>query len=252
MDPKTIDTFAALVQSPERLRLLLVLTVVRHPRRRAQRVERLEGGAAAPALLRHRTGPVGRHAVRRSRRAHQADPGRGRQAPRQLDRGREGRAFRARLCALLAVVRSRYAGPPGRAGAARRARAPAAGHRAPHRRRALGHRGDDLHARHPRPVRPPRRRHGDQRRQHRRRQDLHPGQRHGARHVLDPGPRGQAVRRPAAAGAARRPRRDRALQPPRHPARARQPAHLVSQARPRLHRRAARADRQQRAPTRSP
>src|SRR5258708_27400207 len=27
MDPKTIDTFAALVQSPERLRLLLVLTV---------------------------------------------------------------------------------------------------------------------------------------------------------------------------------------------------------------------------------
>ena len=34
--------------------------------------------------------------------------------------------------------------------------------------------------------------------------------------LLDPGPRGQAVRRPAAPGAPRRPRRDLALQPPRH------------------------------------
>ena len=39
------------------------------------------------------------------------------------------------------------------------------------------------------------------RRQHRGRQDLHPGQRHGARHVLDPGFRGQAIRRPAAPAA---------------------------------------------------
>ena len=52
--------------------------------------------------------------------------------------------------------------PPGRAGAARRTRAQAAGHRAPHRQSPLGDRSDDLHPRHARPVRSADRRHGDQ------------------------------------------------------------------------------------------
>jgi [protein-PII] uridylyltransferase len=64
MDPKTIDTFAALVQSPERLRLLLVLTVCDIRAGRPQRVERLEGRTAAPALQRRRARDVGRHAQR--------------------------------------------------------------------------------------------------------------------------------------------------------------------------------------------
>ena len=46
-DPKTIRDFADIVQSPERLKLLLVLTVRRYSGRRARRLERLEGAAAA-------------------------------------------------------------------------------------------------------------------------------------------------------------------------------------------------------------
>ncbi len=225
MDPKTIDTFAALVQSPERLRLLLVLTVCDI---RAVGPNVWNGWKAA--LLRqlyNATEQVlsGGTLVGGRAGAHQADPGRG--APsawRAGPRPSEEEHFARGYAPYWLSVRSRHPGAPGRAGAARRARAPAARHRASHRRRALGHRGHDLHPRHARPVRPPGRRHGDQRRQHRRRQDLHLGQRHGARHLLDPGPRGQAVRRPAAPGSPRRPRRDRAAQPPRHPARARQPA----------------------------
>ena len=49
-DPKTIEDFVHQVQSPERLRLLLILTVGRHPRRRARRLERVEADAAADAV----------------------------------------------------------------------------------------------------------------------------------------------------------------------------------------------------------
>ena len=49
---------------------------VRHPRRRPQCVERLEGRPVAPALQRHRARPVGRHPGGRPRRAHQGHPGR--------------------------------------------------------------------------------------------------------------------------------------------------------------------------------
>ena len=73
---------------------------VRHPRRRPQRVERLEGGAAAPALL-----PPPRRCCRAARwhggRAERVSRPRPSvaQAAGRLDRGREGRAFRARLSA---------------------------------------------------------------------------------------------------------------------------------------------------------
>ena len=104
MDPKTIETFAALVQSPERLRLLLVLTVCDI---RAVGPNVWNGWKAA--LLRQLYNAAeqvlsgGTLSGGRAERikAIQGEVG---QAPRRLDRGREGRAFRARLCALLAVV----------------------------------------------------------------------------------------------------------------------------------------------------
>ena len=149
-DPQDHRDFAALVQSPERLQAAAGADRRRHPRRRAEGVERLEGGAAARALPRAPSRSC-RAARCRGGRAERIKPIQGEvsRAPRRLDRGREGRAFRARLRALLAVVRSRDAGPPGRAGAPRRARAPplAIEHRIDGER--VGHRDDDLHARHP-------------------------------------------------------------------------------------------------------
>jgi [protein-PII] uridylyltransferase len=50
-DPKTIDDFTAIVQSPERLKLLLVLTVADIRGRWADHLERLEGGVDARSLL---------------------------------------------------------------------------------------------------------------------------------------------------------------------------------------------------------
>ncbi len=234
MDPKTIETFAALIQSPERLRLLLVLTVCDIRAVGPNVWNNWKAAAAAPALQRDGAGHLGRHADGRPRRAHQAYPDRDSPAPAGLERGRRGeRRFARGYASYWLSFPPETPGPPGRTRcAARERRQATARHRAPGRRGALGHRGHDLHARHARPVRPSRRRHGDQRRQHRRRQDLHPGQRHGARHVLDPGPRGQAVRRTAAAGATRCARRAGAVQPTRHPARTRQPARLLAQARP--------------------
>ena len=55
-DRKTIENFAAVVQSLERMKLLYHPDHRRHPRGRAGGVERMEGAAAAHALLRDRTG----------------------------------------------------------------------------------------------------------------------------------------------------------------------------------------------------
>ena len=55
-DRKTIENFAAVVQSLERMKLLDHPHHRRHPRGRAGRMERLEGPAPAHALLRDRTG----------------------------------------------------------------------------------------------------------------------------------------------------------------------------------------------------
>ena len=237
MDPKTIETFAALVQSPERLRLLLVLTVCDI---RAVGPNVWNGWKAA--LLRQLYNAAeqvlsgGTLSGGRAERIKAIQAEVGQRLTGWTEAEKEEHFARGYAPYWLSFP-IRHAGPPGRAGAPRRARPPAARHRAPHRGRPLGHRDHDLHARHARPVRPPRRRDGDQRRQHRRRQDLHPGQRHGARHVLDPGPRGQAVRRPAAPRAARRARRDRRSPTGSTSPASSTPAALVAQARPRLHRR---------------
>ena len=50
-DRKTITDFADRVQSLDRLKMLLILTVCDIARRRPGRLERLEGPAAADALL---------------------------------------------------------------------------------------------------------------------------------------------------------------------------------------------------------
>ena len=59
-DPKTVRDFVELVQSPEMLRLLLILTVADIRAVGPGRVERLEGPAAARALLRRREHDDGR------------------------------------------------------------------------------------------------------------------------------------------------------------------------------------------------
>ena len=238
------------MQSPERLRLLLVLTVCDI---RAVGPKVWNGWKAA--LLRQLYYARRARCCRAARcRAAERERIKRVQAERRpalwpsWTEAEKDEHFAPRLCRLLAVVRSRHACAPGRAGARRRAR-PAS--RSPSSTAStatravtevtiytLDHAG--LFARIAGA-------HGDQRRQHRRRQDLHPGQRHGARHVLDPGRRGQAVRRAAPPGAARRPRRAGAVRPPRHrSASSKMQRQLVARARPRLHRAAARADRQPR------
>ena len=76
---------------------------------------------------------------------------------------------------------------------------PGPAYRDPCRRRAGGDRAHHLCARPCRPVLADRRRHGALGGLDRRRQDRHPGQRHGARHLLDPGSPGHALRRSAGA-----------------------------------------------------
>ena len=90
-DPKTILDIADLVQSPERLRLLLVLTVCDMRAVGPQGLERLEGDPAARGLLARRRS-AGRRPVRAgARRARRPRPrGRGRHA------GRPGRQAETR------------------------------------------------------------------------------------------------------------------------------------------------------------
>jgi [protein-PII] uridylyltransferase len=67
-DPRTVADFARIVETPERLRLLLVLTVADIRAVGPGRLERLEGPAAARALRRHRSGVPRRPRLRRRRR----------------------------------------------------------------------------------------------------------------------------------------------------------------------------------------
>ncbi len=69
-DPATVAAFAAIVETPERLRMLLVITIADIRAVGPGRLERLEGSAAARALRRHRN-PVPRrpHLGRGRRRA---------------------------------------------------------------------------------------------------------------------------------------------------------------------------------------
>ena len=90
-DPKTIRDFADVVQSPERLEAAAAADRCRHSRRRARRVERLEGPAAAHALLRDRA------AGRRRPHAGEAQPahrrGAGELLRRDLAIGRRPRSI---------------------------------------------------------------------------------------------------------------------------------------------------------------
>ena len=108
-DRRTIMDFAQIVQTPERLKLLARAHRLRHPRRRAGGVERLEGPAAARALLRDRADPdrwilrllaqaAARRDARRARRAAGGMAGGGARAdprpplPRLLAARRRGAA----------------------------------------------------------------------------------------------------------------------------------------------------------------
>ena len=75
-DRKTIENFAAVVQSVEQMKLLDHPDHRRHPRRRPGRVERLEGAAAAHALLRDRAGADRRLLGSEPRPAHRRGAGR--------------------------------------------------------------------------------------------------------------------------------------------------------------------------------
>ncbi len=66
-DSATVAAFAAVVQNPERLRLLLVLTVADIRAVGPGRLERLEGPASARALRRYRDGVSRRPRIRRGR-----------------------------------------------------------------------------------------------------------------------------------------------------------------------------------------
>ena len=86
-DPETASAFADIVQSPQRLALLMILTACDIRAVGPGRLDRLEGLAAALALLRHRAAalrrPFARYPVRPHRRApspiskRRSSPGRG-------------------------------------------------------------------------------------------------------------------------------------------------------------------------------
>ncbi len=107
-DPQTIQDFVERVQSPERLKLLLILTVADIRAVGPQGVERLEGGAVARALP-----PRGRGDVGRARRSSARDSriAAAQAAARELLPDFSDDEFAAfsprRLSVLLAVLRCR-------------------------------------------------------------------------------------------------------------------------------------------------
>ena len=108
-DPKTIHDFVEVVQSLERLRLLLVLTVADIRAVGPTVWNALEGGAAARALLRDRGGAVRRPCrggARASRRRGQGGAHRT-AAPSRLGRGAHRQPDRALPAILLAGLRRR-------------------------------------------------------------------------------------------------------------------------------------------------
>ena len=183
------------MQSLERLRLLLVLTVADIRAVGPKTWNGWKARAAARALLAPAEELSGGLSSAGGARSAPPRPWR-RSASELADWGDGGdRApFRPRPRGLLAVVRRRGARPPGPAGAPRPRRSARRSPSRPASTAARLDRGHDLHRRPPRPVLRSRRRHCARRRQHRRRPDLHPDQRHGARHLLDPGRRGRRVR----------------------------------------------------------
>ena len=182
-DRKTIENFAAVVQSLERLKLLLDPHHRGHPRGRARRVERLEGAAAAHALLRDRAGADRRLLGGRPRAARRHGAGRIPRRAEGLADGGARRLYRAALSGLLAQGRP---AAQGRARAASCKSAQTAGKAlATERRlrhRARRHRADRARARPSAAALDHRRRLRGGGRQHRRRADLHHHRRARARH----------------------------------------------------------------------
>ena len=215
-DPKTILDVADTIQSPERLRLLLMLTVADM---RAVSPKVWNGWKAT--LLRELYARVAEvlagglstteRDVRVERARHAAAGAAGR-----LVEGGDRALHLTRLSRLLAVVRSRDPCAPRTAGARRGGAQGAADGGHPAAAGARGDRGHRLLRRPCRAVQQDLRRARGGRRVDRRCPHPHPDQRHGAGHVLDPGRRRRHVRCAAPAGAARGADRAGAVGP--HPA----------------------------------
>ncbi len=161
----------------------------RHPRGRAQGVERLEGGACCASCTTARsTSFRAGLTVEAPRFAHRRGAGRGARAAARLQRGGVRRLHQPRLPVLLAVARCRDACPPCPADARGRCERGAAHRREAHRSGARGDRDHPLHRRSPGPLFAHRRGARGLGRQHRRRQDHDDVERHGARYALGAGP----------------------------------------------------------------
>ena len=195
-DPKTVRDFVAMVQSPEMLRLLLVLTVADIRAVGPGRVERLEGPAAARALLRRRTRDDGRrHGAGRAARASRK--------PRRRWRARSPICRKQRASALCRAITTLIGWPStprtqerhARLMAEGRRQGRAAGARRQEQRFPRRHRDHRLYAGPSRPVRAVRRRHRGVRRLDRRRQGLHHLGRLRAGCLLGAGRGRRAVRR---------------------------------------------------------
>ena len=189
-DPKTVSDVVEVIQSPERLRLLLVLTAADIRAVGPSVWNGWKGQLLARPLPRDRRG-AGRR--RRQRSARPADRGRqvriGRGA-RRLAQGRGHALPGAPRSALLDRLRPRGASPARPAGAPRRGGGRAAHPRFHGRPLPGAHRDGGVRARPSRPVHAGRRRPRAERRLHRRRADLHHQRRHGARQLRHPERRG--------------------------------------------------------------
>ena len=181
-DPKTIEDFVRQVQSPERLRLLLILTVVDIRAVGPGRVERVEADAAADLVRSRRGAAAARPQAARPSRTGRSSGSRswppssaGRRAPRAPMPGACPTAIGWPSRCLAGRQRA-----PGRGGrsAYRRCQAERRRRGRSRERRDPGQR---LHARPRRPVLPHLRRARGGRRQHHRCAHPHDARRHGAR-----------------------------------------------------------------------
>ena len=181
-DPRTAESLAAIVQTLERLRMLLDADGVRHPRGRTRRVERLEGPIVAHAVLGDRS-RARRRALGDRPQVPRAGGPRGAAArAARLVRPRFRRLRATPLPRLLAESRS---GAPGRArqiALCDGRRGALAGDGIRDRRLPRRHRTDDRRARPPAPALDYRRRLRGRRRQYRRRADFHHHRRFRPRH----------------------------------------------------------------------
>ncbi|MEI9983081.1 MAG: [protein-PII] uridylyltransferase [Aliidongia sp.] len=243
-DAKTVQDFVATVQSPERLKLLLCLTAADIRAVGPKVWNGWKGGLLRELYSRAQELMSGNVVGRCPRRAHRQGAEPGARAAAGIQRRGFRRLHPARLSVLLAQPR------PGRPGASCAPHPPGRpqwrfpDRDQPDRRLSLGHRGHRLYRRPSRPVLAHCRRLVAGRRQDRRCPHRHHDQRHGARHLLDPGSGRRRLRARRQAGQARRAAGKRAERQDRPQCGTEARAGL-SEPYARLHRGAARADRQQ-------